>query len=347
VAAKVKANFPIGNFCCLPAAHAAVRSPAAADADGPEETPMDVIIAFWRITTLPCAWDDAPIATKIQGYREKAVQVLALMESERTRLGIPAAKMIFIAPEHLFRASTQRMAMPEDDKKQVVAAVRTLSQNHPDAMIIPGTIVWLEQSNFARLFRRQFVARNSAFVFVGGREVFRYDKHSNAGELLQAEQADAKFRAGKALGVFRAWGKSFGLEICFDHSNAVLYKQLEAGGRAPVDVHLIVSSTVSNKSGKVAARPGGLIVHADGQDVRNSHTAQVAGVGAKTGVWQMHDRDTPIGGGDGSAEDKRLNRGRYVELQRRNSFTRIAPDVPAGQHFQGFPEDVSVYRVAL
>lgn len=308
---------------------------------------MDIVIAFWRITTLPCAWDDDPIATKIQGYREKAIRVLNLMNSERVRLGIPTAKMIFLAPEHLFRASRQRMAMPEADKKQVVAAVRTLSQNHPDTMIIPGTIVWLEQSNFATLFRRKFLARNSAFVYCGGSEVFRYDKHSNAGELLQAEQAEAKFRSGKALGVFDLWGKSFGLEICFDHSNAVLYNQLQTTGRAAVDVHLIVSSTVTNKPGMVAARSGGLVVHADGQDVRDSHTAQPGTLGAKTGVWEMQERQNPRGGGLASAAHKRDNRGMYVDLQRRNSFSHAAPDVPVGQEFRGFPDDVSVYRVTV
>jgi len=55
-------------------------------------------------------------------------------------------------------------------------------------LIVPGTIVWLEESNFAKLFRRQFVARNSAFVYVGGQEIFRYDKQSDAGELFEAEQ---------------------------------------------------------------------------------------------------------------------------------------------------------------
>ena len=102
---------------------------------------MDLLIAFWRITTLPCDWDDNPVAMKIQGYRNKAIRVLNRLESERQRLGIPAARMAFLAPEHLFRASRQRMAMPEADKKQIVAAVKTLSSTHPDTLIVPGTIV--------------------------------------------------------------------------------------------------------------------------------------------------------------------------------------------------------------
>jgi hypothetical protein len=64
-------------------------------------------------------------------------------------------------------------------------------------LIVPGTIVWLEESNFAKLFRRQFVARNSAFVSVGGQEIFGYDKHNDAGKAFEAEQANAKFRSGR------------------------------------------------------------------------------------------------------------------------------------------------------
>src|SRR5438477_11622592 len=79
----------------------------------PLEDHMQVIIAFWRVVTLPCNWDDQPIGTKIAGYREKAIRVINRMEGERARLGVPGAKMIFVAPEHLFRCSTTRMAMPE------------------------------------------------------------------------------------------------------------------------------------------------------------------------------------------------------------------------------------------
>jgi hypothetical protein len=44
----------------------------------------DRIIAFWRVVTLPCNWDDQPIGTKISGYREKAIRVINRMEAERT-----------------------------------------------------------------------------------------------------------------------------------------------------------------------------------------------------------------------------------------------------------------------
>jgi hypothetical protein len=309
---------------------------------------MDIIISFWRIETLPCYWDDRPVATKIQGYLNKAIRVLNLMESERARVGLPTAKMAFVAPEHLFRGGTQRMAMPEADKKRIIEAVRNLSSNHPDTLIVPGTIVWLQESKLAKLFNRKFDARNSAFVFVGGSEVFRYDKHSDAEELLAAEKANAKFRAGKKLGVFQLWGKSFGLEVCYDHSNAVLYNQIQAKGKTGVDVHLILSSTVPNQGGKVAARSGGLLVHADGQDTRTSHQAQPGTQGAKTGIWSVRELDQPRTGRPVADPDhKRLNRGMYMELQRRPSFSKPGSDVPLGQDFQGFDDDVSVYRLTV
>ena len=164
---------------------------------------------------------------------------------------------------------------------------------------------------------------------------------------MDAELADAKFRAGQRLGTFQHWGTTFGIEICYDHSNAVLYNQLQAGGKLPVDVHLIVSSTVPNQGGKVAARTGGLLVHADGQDVRTSHQQQPGTSGAKTGVWEVQERANPRGGGTGSTMHKQLNRGQYIDLERRKSFTRAAADVPVAQQFEGFDDDVSVYRVTL
>jgi hypothetical protein len=308
---------------------------------------MHLLVAFWRIQTLPCHWDDWTIDRKIAGYRDKAIRVLCRMDSERRRLGWPNAKMIFLAPEHLFRCSSTRMAMPEADKKQVIAAVTRLSSNHPDALIVPGTVVWLSESVFASLFRRKFEARNSAFVFVNGSVVFEYNKHSDAGELLDVEKANAKFRAGKKLGAFECWGLNFGVEICYDHSNAVLFEQLQAQGKAGVDVHLILSSTVSNKPGKVAARSGGLLVHADGQDNRDSHTPQPGTTPAKTGIWEVTELDRPRGGGHlADPEFKRTNRGMFMDLQRRNSMTRAQPLAPAPVVFQGFDDDVSVYHVS-
>lgn len=307
---------------------------------------MNIIVAFWRIQTLPCHWDDWTIDRKIAGYREKAIRVLCRMDSERRRLGWPDAKMIFLAPEHLFRGSSARMAMPEADKKQVIAAVTRLSSNHRDALIVPGTVVWLSESKFAKVFRRKFEARNSAFVFVNGSVVFEYNKHSDAGELLDAERADAKFRAGKKLGVFECWGLSFGIEICYDHSNAVLYEQLREKNRPGVDIHLILSSTVSNKPGKVAARSGGLLVHADGQDDRDSHTPQPGHTPAKTGIWEVNELDRPRGGGNvADPAFKQANRGMFIDLQRRNSISRARPTAPVPVVFQGFDDDVSVYHV--
>src|SRR5262245_55728266 len=114
------------------------------------------------------------------------------MESERNRLGMGGAKMIFLAPEHLFRCSTTRMAMPEDDKKQVVAAIKQISGNHQDVMMIPSTIVWLEESAYAKAFNKKFETQNSAFVFHNGKMIFQYNKHSDARELFDAEKAGAK-----------------------------------------------------------------------------------------------------------------------------------------------------------
>lgn len=312
-----------------------------------------IVIATWRIQTLPCVFDDETIDSKIARYRTKANAVLSQIDAECTRLGIASPHRIFLAPEHLFRRSSAEMALHQDQKDRVIGGVKQISAQHGDAMIIPGTVVWREETGFAKFFGRKFEARNTAFVFQNGTVLHQYNKHSDAGELTDAEKQHSKFRAGQKLGVFSCWGIRFGLEICQDHTKSILINQINQKKKTPVDVHLILSSTVGNQPGKIATRDGGLVVHADGQDAKSSHTPMaVATAGAKTGVWDMSERTTPRGGGvpDDPVAHKQLNRGQYVDLKRRMSVTMrpgpaAAPDPTLT--FGGFDDDVSVYHLAL
>ena len=173
-----------------------------------------------------------------------------------------------------------------------------------------------------------------------------------------AEKAEAVFKPGQKLGVFKCWDVRFGIEICFDHTHATLYKQLQKKGKDGVDVHLVVSSTVPNLRSNVATLSGGLLVHADGQDFRDSHTPQPGTQGARGGVWQMQERDTPLGGGhfDDLAKAKKENRGRFIDPNRRLSVTARPGAAPAApfpglddddDSFRGFDDDVSVYNVTV
>jgi hypothetical protein len=312
-----------------------------------------LVIASWRIKTLPCVFDDESIESKVARYRAKANAVLAQMAAEAQRHGLASPRRIFLAPEHLFRRSRAEMALHQAQKDQVMAALKEISGNHRDAMIIPGTIVWRSETAYAKLFHRRFEARNSAFVFQNGSILHQYNKHTDAGELTEAERNDSTYRAGQKLGVFKCWGLRFGLEICNDHANSILLNQIAAKKQMPVDVHLILSSTIANKPGKMAARDGGLVIHADGADAKSSHTAQVPGVGAKSGVWEMKERALPIGMNTAPEDPethRRYNRGQYIDLKRRMSVTMRQGEAPLDDPrypFDGFDDDVSVYYLRL
>jgi hypothetical protein len=314
-----------------------------------------LVIATWRIQTLPWIHDDQTIDFKIQQYRTKATAVMQQIDAEVARHGIPSPGRIFLAPEHLFRRSSTEMALHQDQKDRVIAAVKQISAQFGDAMIIPGTVVWREETAFAGFFNVRFEARNTAFVFQNGQILHQYNKHSDAGEITDAEKNHSKFRAGQKLGVFNSSaGTSVAASrICFDHSNSILLNQIRKKKESPVDVHLILSSTVTNKPGMIAARDGELVVHADGQDVKASHTPQVDRfVGAKTGIWDVQERALPRGGfvPASVAEDKKTNRGQYIDLNRRMSVTLRAGAAPAENPpvtFDGFDDDVSVYHVTL
>ena len=310
---------------------------------------MELVLGFWRVKTLPCYWDNFPVQLKIDRYIEKANAALTQMRSECERLQIADPKLVFLAPEHLFRAGTDRMAMPEASMKRITAAVKQLSQRFPEALIIPGTLVWLDEAlPISQLFKRKHVARNSAFIYAGGKLLFRYDKQSDAGELFEAEKQVAKFVSGDRLGVFTWNQKRFGIEICLDHSRAVLRDNLEQRGKAAVDVHLIIGSSVANKESKIAARFGGLVVHTDGGDTKPSHAPPPLPnqQGPRTGVWKL--KELAIGKGDipATEENKRNVPNAFRDLKRRNSVT-VRPEDLAGIGFEGFQPDISIYHQTI
>jgi hypothetical protein len=254
--------------------------------------------------------------------------------------------MMFLAPEHLFRCSSTRMANPAADAAAIVRAVEQFSAGYPDLMVVPGTIVWLEEKKLAGYFGRKHLARNSAYVFCNGQLVFRYDKHHDAGELFDAEKQMAKFLPGELLGSFSLWGLNFGIEICKDHEKRRLVQQATLHGAAKFDIHMIISSTIHNSGSGLHVKDGGLLIHSDGQDDKMSGFVQGA-KDKRTGVWEVQPRLTSKFGGNASAEDKFHNPGNYLDLNRRNSLTLRGGAAPLGMQFQGFDDDVSVYHMTV
>ena len=85
-----------------------------------------------------------------------------------------------------------------------------------------------------------------------------YDKHFDFQETRGAKPDILAFLPGTADQAPEVDGLRFGVEICFDHGNAVLKNR----GLGDLDFHLVVSDSISNSRDNMAMKPGGYYVHA-------------------------------------------------------------------------------------
>ena len=114
-----------------------------------------------------------------------------------------------------------------------------------------------------------FVGRNTAYVLLDGRVLFKYNKRGDFHEVLHDNSADGTvFVPGIFDGRFEVRiseqpsprAIQFGLEICLDHASGMLGRTVASRGR--VDVHLITSAIVAVDPKNVAVKHQGYLVHA-------------------------------------------------------------------------------------
>lgn len=106
------------------------------------------------------------------------------------------------------------------------------------------------------------MAHNTAYVFYGGKQVFKYRKAKDAHELEDSERdgGHTVFAPGTGSSVFDLGEKRIGIEICADHQAGWLShhrKQMD------VDIHIILSASTTFKPGFACVREGGIVCHAD------------------------------------------------------------------------------------
>jgi predicted amidohydrolase len=101
-------------------------------------------------------------------------------------------------------------------------------------------------------------ARNCCFMFLGGQRIGMYDKHSDFQETRGAKPEKLAFLPGTADQAPEVDGLRFGVEICFDHANAVL----KGRGLGDLDFHVVVSDFVDTIDGNMTMKRGGYFLHA-------------------------------------------------------------------------------------
>jgi hypothetical protein len=121
-------------------------------------------------TTTPFNRTSAPSRTK------RTARFLRL-EVEARQLGTDHLHRIFLVPEYPFRRSLVHMALHQSENDEIMPALRAISARHGDAMIVPNTIVWREETGLGKLLRCRYEARNTAYVFQRGQVIHNYNEH--------------------------------------------------------------------------------------------------------------------------------------------------------------------------
>ena len=106
--------------------------------------------------------------------------------------------------------------------------------------------------------------------------LLEYDKRNDCVELQKFEtDLGYKFMPGTVHGTFTCDGLQCGIETCIDHDCG----QLKADGGANLDLHIVISNTVSIKPANVAAAPHGFLLHCD------AATGRLASMGLGNSVF--------------------------------------------------------------
>lgn len=127
---------------------------------------------------------------------------------------------------------------------------------------LPGSVAW--------------ALRNTAVVFLAGREVYRYSKRGGSFETLN-HASDTIFMRGEESAVGTIEALHIGFEICRDHVIDSLARFIPKHSRGRLDLHIVVSDNVENRAdvGNVL-KEGGYRIHA-------------STVLADCGIWRKKD----------------------------------------------------------
>jgi predicted amidohydrolase len=201
----------------------------------------------------------------------------------------------------------------EDAKEYLLRELATLSADYPDMILIPGSFTWKKSQaraseppneiggRMTKAIKRVmlsplsdgekkaklavlqghdpkikqvaiWLAYSTAYVFYGGSIIHKYSKQVDAAEVsdIESDGGHVIFVPGDRSARFSVDGIDFALEICGEHAAAV---RAHEGGNF-VDVHVIVSATVSGNATNYIAKHRGWVVHADAYRITISQVAR-------------------------------------------------------------------------
>jgi len=115
------------------------------------------------------------------------------------------------------------------------------------------------------------LAYNSAFIYLNGQQLARYDKSSDFQENTTKDKNIYHVTGGFdpiiSIPINNSSSFNLGIEICLDHACGVLsqYHRTQSGNFTLLDqtpdIHLILSASVENKVGNICVKNGGYFIH--------------------------------------------------------------------------------------
>ena len=158
---------------------------------------------------------------------------------------------VVIAPEWLF-VSKERF-YSEKEFQALTQELTKLSEGST-RLLLPGTIAWVDKEGGYH---------NTALALSEGKVLHKIDKAHDGDDIDFAKKHGAHYARGKDDSTLFSWrGFKAGLEICRDHGDARLRRELNERGEETVDLQFIVSAGVNQKH--TATALGGVVITANG-----------------------------------------------------------------------------------
>jgi hypothetical protein len=113
----------------------------------------------------------------------------------------------------------------------------------PINLLARGNPSTLDSYNLLQAGTAERVLKNTAFVFLDGKIVFKYNKMNDFHEALSGD-GKLIFCPGSKPGFTTINGIDVGLEICLDHAVGALQKSLTLANAPSVHLHIVTSASV-------------------------------------------------------------------------------------------------------
>jgi predicted amidohydrolase len=205
-------------------------------------------------------------SNRITEFGMTVMQADAVLRAQQA--GRPGVRML-LAPEYFWSGYGEigqryrqqgALAMTRGAKHGLYSGLKKISSKAGSLVLVAGSIFY-QKSDGTRT-----VAYNLCPVLRGGKFLLKAYKDFDNGTAGKIS-ADLVYDTKSSDPFFSVEGVNFGLEVCGDHNSVGgkggKLKRWNASANKAIDVHILVSDSMTVLAGSVAARPGGYVAQCD------------------------------------------------------------------------------------